>query len=321
MRLITTLFLLILVFTASPAAAQLSPYDLAGRAVAPEIRLDPEFPEPNEEVTATLTNFNDYAINTTITWLLDGVKISDTNNALNISFNAGAERKTQTISAVIDRSSGRTIANQDLRPAYLDIIVEPQTHTPSFYQGRALPSKGSLVNLTALLSDSDLYRNGLLYTWRVGRVVLSGGPIYNNNKVSFEVPYGRDVVISLDITTPDGITVAEKNIIVPSVSPYLRFYEASSLFGLRTIPTTNLVLIGNSTAVRAEPYHLDSRVYNAPSIAEWGVSGQDYSDVGSNPYEITLQRTDQTGSSRLTFQVRDIRELLQGAKGSLNLSY
>jgi hypothetical protein len=321
MRLVTLLSFILLSLVATPAYAQLNIPGTTGNQVQPEIRLDPQFPQPNESVEATIVNAGSDTFGATITWTVDGLEVLETKNSKSISFVANDRGETQKITAVINKSNGgREVINENVKPFFVDIIVEPQTHVPSFYLGRPLPSTGSLVNLTALLS-SNISTDRLVYTWRIGRVVLGGGPIRGHNSVSFEAPMGRNLLISLNVSDIYGEAVAEKYIIIPSVSPHIRFYETNALFGININPIDKtLSLISNSTVVRAEPYNLDSRVYNSPTIIEWEVSGQSYSNSGSNPYEVTLQRTGVSGSSRLDFHVRDTRQLLQGARGSISLN-
>ncbi len=217
---------------------------------------------------------------------------------------------------------GREVITTVIRPVYLDIIVEPQTRVPDFYLGRALPSIQSMVNVTALVNDGR-FRNDLVYTWRVNRKVLEGGPIRAQNKMSFEMPMGNEAILSLTVTEPTGRVLARRATFIPSVSPELRFHSVSSLYGVNTRAITGeYIMIGNSTTLRAEPYYLDSRVYNDPDVAQWQVNNIAAGNVGSNPYEVTIQRVGLPGVSTLNFHVRDTtRQVLQGADDSIQIRF
>ena len=83
----------------------------------------------------------------------------------------------------------------------------------------------------------------------------------------------------------------------------------------------SLALVGNSATIQAEPYNLDLRVYNNPAIHEWEINGRSAGNVGSNPYEVTLQRVGIPGVSNLNFHVRDTEQILQGAQNGVQINF
>jgi hypothetical protein len=180
-----------------------------------------------------------------------------------------------------------------------------------------------MVNATALVSDENGFINpDLVYTWRLERKVLERGPVRGRNQVSFEMPMGQQLTLSVEVTQPGGRVIARRAMMIPSVLPELHFYEVSSLVGMkRTALQEGVQLSSNSLTVKAEPYHLDSRVYNAPDIAEWEVDGTSTSNPGGNPYEATLQRTGVGGGVDVEFHVRDTTQVLQGAQSDLRVTY
>ena len=214
------------------------------------------------------------------------------------------------------------IVRATIKPVYLDVIFEPQTRVPDFYQGRSLPSIGSLVNATALLNVGSTNNSQFVYTWQINRQVIEGGPIRERNQVSFEMPMGNSAILSLRVTDLNGNVLANRAILLPSVEPRISFYEVSPLFGINQKPfDTNLPLIGNSVTVQAEPYYLDSRVYNDPDIKEWKINNTPSNYTGGNPYQVTLQRAGESGVSRLNFHVRDTTQVLQGAEANIQINF
>lgn len=304
------------------ALAQLNPTDIT----APELAIDlsPEYPKPGEEVTATLNDYSGGAFGSTVTWVLDGQVIEAANNQRQAIITAGEAGSIQKIQVVLTKPQGlKKVLETSLRPIYLDIVIEPQTRVPNFYLGRSLPSIGSMVNATALLSDQSGFRNpDLVYTWSLNQQVLENGPIRGRNQVSFETPRGSDMVLSLQVTEPGGAVLAKRSILLPSVYPKMDFYEVNSLFGInKKIISAPLIISGNSAVVHAEPYYLDSRIYNNPAIHDWKINGIKSGNTGSNPYEVTLQRTGLGGLSSIQFQVRDTKQVLQGADGSIQVNF
>jgi hypothetical protein len=94
------------------------------------------------------------------------------------------------------------------------------------------------------------------------------------------------------------------------------------LFGVKRNPIdTNLILVGNTATIQAEPYNLDIRVYNNPDIAQWKINNTLSQNQGSNPYQVTFQSTGFAEAARLSFQVRDTTQVLQGANDNIQVRF
>lgn len=317
------LFIFTLLFTSlhiNVAFAQLS-----SSITNPElaIELQPEFPRPGEIVTANLNDYSGGTYGANVNWALDGQQIPEASNQRSTKVTAGAVGVTQKIEVVLDTpQGGKVVLTKNITPVYLDIVVEPQTRVPNFYLGRALPSVGSTVNATALVSSDGFMNPDLVYTWRLNQKVLNGGPIRGLNQVSFTTPMGTEMSLHLQVTDLQGNVIAKRSVSIPSVSPKIRFYEINQLFGTSHRPISDSVaLIGNSITVQAEPFNLDSRVYNDPDISEWKINGSSSGNIGGSPYEVTLQRVGVSGTSRLLFHVRDTKQVLQGANEGIQINF
>ena len=286
------------------------------------IDLSPLYPAPGETFTASL---NDYSLSgsaSSIRWEIDGEVISAAENTRSVSLTAKEAGESMVVKATIGLSTGGSMAVQKtVTPVYLDIVVEAQTRTPSFYQGRALPSIGSTINVTALLDGYATPMSNLLFTWRVNNTVIEGGSLRGKNKVSFPAPMGQLALLTLDVSNASGAVILRKTIEILSVKPTVYFYETSSLYGLKKRPVTALSLIGTSASVQAEPYNLDILTYNNPELLEWDIDGNRTTQSNGNPYEITLARDGGTGVSNVQFHVRNLTQLLQGSEGTFRVNY
>jgi len=282
--------------------------------------IQPEFPRPGETITAELSDYGSSVYGATITWYKNSQELTEFNNYRQITLTAGELGTTDTITAVLINNNQRESVQAVITPVYLDIIIEPQTRVPNFYLGRSLPSLGSIVNATALINGQA--NQNLIYTWRVEQTVLENGPIRGRNQVSFSTPMGSSLALSLQVTRPDGVVVAKRTVLLPSVEPEIHFYELSTLFGMShraVIDRYNLT--SQSATIQAEPFYLDSRVYNNPNVKVWSINNREVSNNASNPYQITLQRTGAFGSNSLEFHVRDLTQVLQGAKASIDVNF
>lgn len=213
-------------------------------------------------------------------------------------------------------------AQQRVVPLYLDVVVEPQTYSPPFYQGRTLPIHGSQVLLTALLQDSDglVSEADYTYTWRLNNRVIDGAGVRGGWRQLITIPHGRNQQISVDVVNQQGTLVARRTILVPSAEVDIQLYENHPLYGLnqRAI-TSDYVVLSNSTNINAVPYNLANSAFQQNLFTEWRINNQ-RSAAGSNPFEITL-RQQGSGMATLSFRLRNRTELLQGGERSVNVNF
>jgi hypothetical protein len=313
-RLLGFLILLIMPYSGLAQTSSL------GGAEGPALSSQPAYPGPTTATTIDLNDYRSAAGGASIKWSYDGVAIPDADNQRQVTIVSPEVGKTATVKATLSYGGFTETFSKTFTPYYLDIILEPQTHVPTFYQGRSLPSVGSTIRAIALLNNGTPLGTDYVYTWRVNDKVIGSGPMRGAATINFTMPQGSSAVLSLQVSTPGGEILAKRTLSVPTVRPELYFYEINPLFGL--LPKAidrGFNLIGNGATLRAEPYHLDSAVFNNPSILNWKIDN-DVAAGDNNPYEITLERTGYPGDADLEFEVRSTTQLLQGVRNSIKLN-
>jgi len=323
MRLRVLLVALVIFF---PSAVAMAQFDVAQFGGTPQIAitLNPITPSPGELVTASIDDYAGGVYGSEITWRYDGEVVPGAANQRQIQFVAGTAGSNAVVEATLSLPVGASQTLQAVvRPVYMDIIIEPQTRVPDWYAGRALPSLGSQINTTVLLNDgSFIDPQNVVYTWRVNNKVIEGGPMRGGNKVAFATPRGGSVVVSVTATTPTGETIASRAVGVGIVLPELSFYEKHTLYGMQSNPiTNNTSLVGSILTLQAEPFFLDSRVYNNPDVAEWEINSVSTDNGSSNPYEITLRSSGGNRSTNVNFHVRSLQEILQGSEENIAINF
>lgn len=317
-----TLRILITVLAFLPAAGLYAQNNLNDQLTNIGIETNPEFPRPGETVQLSLNDYGSNAFGSEILWYINGEPVSASQNQRKAEMVAGTAGVTQEIEVELRSPAGGVIRlNRSITPVFLDIIIEPQTHVPDFYLGRALPSFGSRINATALVNGGAIDPKSLLYTWRINRTVVDGGTLRGGYKVDFTAPQGDYFTLSLEVMRPSGEVVARRAYDVASVKPTVEFYEYSDLFGLSPLAITTAYIPTKPTnTLQATPYNLAIQTYNDPDILEWRVDSQVVS-AGTNPYQLTFARQFTSGKSQVDFHVRNRTQLLQGVKGGLTISY
>jgi hypothetical protein len=321
MRILVVVILFGLFSFTVPAWAQINT-DIVGDAMS--ITLEPQYPGPNERVTASLDDYSIDSSGATIIWIIDGVEVAQFKNTRSINLITPAVGKNATIIARLLFSNRPTLeAKISITPLYTDIIIEPLTYTPLFYSGRSLPVHGSVVNITALLFNSvdAVTTADYTYNWQLNGKTLYGGPQSGNNRAQIVVPYGQNSLIGVTITNKSGAVVSRKLVNIPQAEVDLTFYEVSTLYGLsqRAIGET-LTLVGNSSTIRAVPYYIDARAVSNSLFTEWSVGGRVANTESEDPFEINLLRQ-REGSTQVSFKIRNLSELLQGDQKSFRAQF
>jgi hypothetical protein len=319
MKLIQRLLLLVLLGLALPVSAQLGT-DFLG--VQTELEVEPQFPEPGETVTVSFVNSGRFS-GSDIVWSINGEVVPDANNRRELQFVAGELGQSAIVSVNVVRPSGVVEEYAAaITPTYVDIVFEPQTRIPDFYEGRGVPTIGSQINATVLVNNGQLLDDDYVYTWRLNGQILEGGPIRGTNTVSFDTPQGSRSTLIVSVANRNGFVVGRDAIYFQSERPEVYFYEFNSLHGQSHLAITDrLLLVGSAATVVAEPYYLDIRTYNNPDIIEWEIEDEVQTNTNTNPYRITIQKVEEGGESEVAFHVRNTTQLLMGARGDFNVVY
>ncbi len=321
MRIFVIILVLGLYSFSLPVQAQVNSA-LIGDAVS--ITLDPQYPGPNEQVTLSIDDYSIDSSGASILWLIDGVEVPQFKNTRTISVITPSVGKTATVAVRLVFSNKPTIeAKMSLTPVYVDVIIEPQTYTPLFYAGRALPVHGSVVNITALVHNASGLLNNANYTynWQLNGKVMYGGPRSGNNRAQITVPYGQNSLIAVTITDASGSVISRKLVSIPQQEVAITFYEVSTLYGLsQKAITDTLPFVGNSSTIRAVPYYIDSRAISNSLFTEWTVGGRVANTESADPFEINLLRQG-AGNTQVGFKIRNLSELLQGDQRSFRVQF
>lgn len=321
MRIIVLLLTLLFLMPVQVTQAQLNGGVAAGSLL---ITLEPEYPQPNEAVTATIDDYSLNASGATIIWTIDGVVATNVTNQRSIRLAAPALGQSVKINArLVMPGTFPVEATRVITPYYFDLIVEPLTYVPVFYQGRALPVFGSLVNVTALLHD----KNGVVpagdytYNWQFNGNSLYGGAKKGATRTQITIPYGNSSIVAVTVQDRSGVTVMRKLISIPAKKVTLRFYEQNILYGLskKSIGDT-FRLVGNNTTIRAVPYNMDMQAGNRNILASWSIDGIKIPNQNTDPFEINLGRNT-AGQALVGFQVRNLTTLLQGDERTFRVSF
>lgn len=266
----------------------------------------PQFPPPLSTVEVSLDS---YSINTTgsrIIWFVDGVEMTENANARSISVATGPIGTKTSVRAVVQLGGASSLSTSlTIVPTEVDIILETDTYVPSFYKGRALPSSGVLVRAIAVLHTREsVDPSTYTYTWSYNGSVLFGGPIRGKQVAEFTMPQYESDRLMVLVTNGKGEAVGRKVVVLSPADPELHFYEESPLRGMsRKAIRGDLLLIGDETTIRGEPYFMDMSPQDRSTTFEWSMDGSTIQNDSAIPNAITLRRTGGGGSAFLGLRI------------------
>lgn len=288
-----------------------------------EITSSPTFPDANERVIVSLNAYTFDTNGASISWYIDGVENTAAKNQRSASFVAGDLGEATNVTVNITLSSGAKLsASKAIVPSRVDLIIEANTLVPSFYEGRPLPSVGSIARAIAVTSTGKaLNPANLSYLWKLDNNVMYGGAIKGKTVAEFEVGIGREQILSVDVSN-NGQTIARKTIVVPRTDPEIVFYPENPLRGLTPIGLKkNHILTGEEVTVRAEPYYMSSNIFSTDFLAEWKINGQKITNPSLDPQYLTLRRNAGAGSANVEFHIRNLKQLVQGVYGNFSIRF
>ena len=202
----------------------------------------------------------------------------------------------------------------------VDLIVYTDTTVPPFYGGHSLPSSGSKVTVTALvtLQNNNICKS-CTYLWKKDGTLQNGVTATPDATFSFTPKFETRVVIGVEVRDSSGALVASNAQVLPIMKPELYFYEQNPLQGLlfRTL-SNKYLFIGEEITLRAYPYFINSSIEQKDLLTAWSINGREVQTV-ENPYLITLRKEDLRDKTQLTFSVRNLKALLQGVEESISI--
>lgn len=297
--------------------------DIIGNdALQPALVMSPSYPGAEEEVEvsvpATIVD-----VSGGIRWLVNGRALQEFENERSITYTTGALGETILFTALVTGrdGSGQTLT-KGVTPTEVDITIEGKTIVPGFYKGRALPSRGAEVLLTAIpQTGSPVPHENFSYRWQVGNNVLSNGIVRGSYQQSVTMPVSRPELVRVDVYGTENNLLVSKTFELSFHDPLFRFYETSPLLGISPLELGMRTLASDTeVAVRAEPYYFDPNMLEEEHQLRWNMSRRTISSDPDDELRATINIRG-SGSVRMSASLRSAKQLLQYADGETVLRY
>ena len=286
------------------------------------LSLVPAYPGLGEEFTATLGGYG--VVKTGVRWFINGREDSESRNKDSITLQASTIAVATTIEAVVATSNNITVTKKYVvTPKRVDLIVTANTLVPPFYKGRSLPSSGSTITATAFVfSGGASVTNAYSYLWKVNGKAQTNTAGKGNSTFTFTPNFEKNILLSVDVQDQQGKIVAQKSQSIPIVQPELYFYEQNPLRGLSyTALRDPYIFVGDEMTIRAEGYFMNPTLRGTNILRQWSIGNKTVTTQENDPQEITVSKDGNSGSSKLSFHIRNLQQLLQGVEKSITITF
>lgn len=192
-------------------------------------------------------------------------------------------------------------------PTAVDIIVESNTYTPGFYQGRAEPVSGANIKLTAI-AHKEISGSELTYKWYLEGKALAENPTKSARTATIVAPVNPNFTVKVDVFSATGKILATKTETIPLSKARLAFYENNPLRGLTRIAiANNLIMIGEEASIDAIPYFINRNDIGRDLKTFWEINNQEQAPL--NPWQLVVERDQLERDATINFIMQNYRTL------------
>lgn len=285
-----------------------------------ELSLAPTNPNPRESITARVDSFTMDLNEALITWRYNNTVVASGIGTRSVSIIAPNAGTAATIYVTARGTEGTATTLLTVRPAAVDLVWEsPNTYTPPFYKGKALPAPGALVRVLAVPAVG--VPQTLSYEWS-----------YNDSVVQNQSGKGRSrFTLNTDIlTTTNNIRVkalgagfsAEESVAIPLRTPTIVAYKKNNGFVDFSKGTINsLTLNETGTTLRFEPFNFTIARSIINDLRVRLTLGGSTVESGALVNELPLSRPEEQGTDTVTATFESNQHQAQSASQTFRIDF
>lgn len=292
------------------------------------IYISPEYPKPNESVTATLDS-NTVDLNKAyISWLLDGQERLAGIGKKTFSFNSGNLNSNTLVEARIETVNAQHISKiLNINPLELDMLWEAyDSYVPPFYKGKALATQEGRYKIVVMQNlGTSINPNNLSYIWKKDGMGQPDSSGWGKNSYIFKKSFlDQDNEIQVLISGIVGGTNTSGKINLGTSNPKIIFYKKDLSQGTNweKAITGDFSISSSGETFVAEPYFFSPKDINSNELTfDWFINGERVSTP--NPKNILSVGTSggQSGNAKIELQVKNKNTLFQELTKELNVNF
>ncbi|MCX6754985.1 MAG: hypothetical protein NT068_00390 [Candidatus Nomurabacteria bacterium] len=291
----------------------------------------PKYPNPNQNVTATIsTNATDLN-KANIHWSINGKEFIVGVGKKNFSFDMGGVGESLTIQARIDTIDGQSIVKNILTtPAEVDMLWEgDDSYSPPFYKGKTLVPEEGTFKVVAMPNLTTKYGHmnpeNLSYSWILDSKSQPSDSGWGKNYLILKNSYLDDNNI-VEVTASDisGSTNAGGKITLNTVNPEIYFYKNDPKFGIlyNNIVGNGFNLDTGGATFIAEPYFFSPKNIDSPNLNfNWIINGSQTSTPTPKNVLSIKPNPNESGTAKIRLTITNIKTLSQTLTKEFNVNF
>lgn len=319
------LLAVVLIFTTAhqKASGQSSLYPGSVTTDAFEIKFSPATLTPNIDATAQILTYSFDTDVSYITWAVNGKIVAQGRGKKSITFKTGNLGSALSISAVVTTETGRETSKKlSFTIGEVDLLWQAFSHTPVFYKGKAWPTIGTPVKITALpqgLGDSK----NLIYEWkRDFKIAPDASGVGKDSFLFTFSQYFDEEDITLTVWGPKKEFSLTKLLTIKRKSPVVVFYEENSLEGplYQRVLWDNILLLKPELVIRAEPYFYPQKdISNL--VYTWKMNEKEIKPISEQNIIGLSAPQNTSGASIISLELKNPAKFLQQTTKQINLTF
>jgi len=322
-----TLFLFLL--PPMPVQGQTT-FDLTSLGNPISLNTIPRTAQPNSTVEIRVESFSLDLNRSTISWFVNNELEGRGKGQTSITLPTGDSGTRMVVEARVESDTGRDLSTSIIiQPASVDLIWEAPSYTPPFYKGKSLLGPSSSVKIVAIpniqsTTGATITNNDLIFTWKQGSRVLGNQSGRGMDSITLSgYVFFKPLDVRVEIVSIDSGISATNRISIPSVSPFVMFYENHPTQGVRleesfgeTFPLRN-----EEVTLIAHPYFFDTNTRSKSVSYGWKVNKEQIDNPSDDQSLITLRPTGGSGRAVVEISLKHNTHVLQQTSNMLNIEF
>jgi hypothetical protein len=283
---------------------------------------------PYETLKVTVQSYSFDVDNALLTWKVNGVTVRSSVGEKTLNVTLGGPGTKTTVELTARDGSGEEIGlSRVFSPQSVTLLWEsPESYTPPFYKGKALPGEGAAITVTAFPeffeNNKRIPATNLSYAWYVHGEFVQSASGRGKSTFTTSLDYLRNEHIVKVIVRSESGSQSENSVTIRPHAVMPLFYTHDTILGpntsygfIRRFETTKEVTL------YLAPYYLSTK--GTPRGSErfsWTLNGLPITQ--SSLYTTTLRpKDDSYGAQTLVVSIDQLKRKLQKTEARVEIVF
>jgi len=295
------------------------------------LSISPQYPNPGQEITATLSSHTVNLEKANIVWMVNGEQLNGGIGKKSFSFTVGNLGSTTSLSVTAETANAQTIVKtMTITPANVDMLWEAyDAYVPPFYKGKVLaPSQGifKVVAMSNLVNQyGKVNMNNLSYAWEKDGSVQTKSSGWGKNYLIFQNSYlDKENTAEVRVSDLSGTTNASGKITLKTFTPKIIFYENDPALGIKweNALENGFSLNTEGKILNVEPYFFSPKDITSSNLSfEWFLNGTKIETPEPKNVLSIKPEAGKSGSANIKVAINNVKTLFQSLEKKLSVNF